>query len=207
MQASVLQSVLPIVTMTIATSENIQSAARRIADILRQPGAVALVPTETVYGLICRASDAAAVEKIRNLKHRDPSKFFGWFIRDYMTPEKYGLVYSDAAKKLAECYFPGALTLIVNTAQGGTQAVRVPEHPLIFELLKYFDEPLVQTSANASGMPDALSCSQALSQLDGEPDVYFEGEDLPAGAAGSTIVNTTVIPPQIIRQGKLAVKF
>ena len=193
--------------MITVTSEDISLSARRIADVLRQRGAVAMIPTETVYGLVCRAADIEAVEKIRKLKHRDPAKFFGWFIRDFNTPEKYGLSYSETAEKLASQYFPGALTLIVSTADGGTQAVRVPDHPLTAELLKYFDEPLVQTSANGSGMPDAADFDQALSQLDGEPDIACDGGAVIQGAVGSTIVNTAVVPPQIIRQGKLVVEW
>ena len=187
----------------IAKSEDISCAARQIAAVLRQPGAVALVPTETVYGLICRASDQDAIEKIKHLKHRDQAKFFGWFIRDCAFPEKYGLVFSDTAKRLAEKHFPGALTLIVSKTDGSTQAVRIADHPLIQNLQELMDEPLVQTSANASGMPDALSLEQALLQLDGEPDIACDGGGLPVGASGSTVVDAVKNPPIILRQGKV----
>lgn len=188
-------------------SDELVSAARQTADVLKQPGAVALVPTETVYGLICRASDAAAVEKIRSLKHRNAGKFFGWFIRDYDAPEKYGLVFSDIAVALASRYFPGAVTLIVSRTDGKTQAVRIPDHPFIRQLQEFLDEPLVQTSANASGMPDALSLEQALEQLDGEPDIAVDGGALPSDAVGSTVVDTVKETPMILRQGKVVVEL
>ena len=188
-----------------AKSKSIQDEARRIAEVLHDPGAVALIPTETVYALVCRASDADAVEKIRLLKHRDPSKFFGWFIKDWHNAEKYGLVVTPEAEKLFQRYFPGAVTLILKKEDGTTQGVRTPDHPLTSALLGFFDEPLIQTSANASGMPDALSLQQALSQLHGEPDVFFDGGELPPNAKGSTIVDVTRTPPVIIRQGHVAV--
>ena len=78
---------------------------------------------------------------------------------------------------------------------------------MIKALLEYFDEPLVQTSANASGMPDALSLEQALEQLDGEPNVACDGGILPSDASGSTVVNVAENPPKILRQGKVVVKL
>ena len=193
--------------LTIAKSNDIAASAALIAEVLRQPGAVALVPTETVYGLICRANDCAAVSEIVRLKHRAAGKFFGWFVRDCDVAKKFGLIFSDTAENLAEEYFPGAVTLILPTINGTTQAVRIPDHPLIKALLEYFDEPLVQTSANASGMPDALSLEQALVQLDGEPNVACDGGILPSDASGSTVVNVAENPPKILRQGKVVVKL
>ncbi len=188
-----------------AKNNSVQDEARRIAEILHNPGAVALIPTETVYALVCRAADTAAIEKIRQLKHRDPAKFFGWFIRDWRSAEKYGLVVTPEAEKLFRRYFPGAVTLILKKTDGTTQAVRTPDHPLIESLLTFFDEPLIQTSANASGMPDALSLEQALSQLHGEPDAASDGGALPPDAKGSTIVDVTKNPAVILRQGHVAV--
>lgn len=193
--------------ITISKSEDTVNAASKIAEILRNPGAVALVPTETVYGLVCRAADREAVEKIVQLKHRSAGKFFGWFVRDCQVAQKQGLIFTDTAKRLAAEYFPGAVTLVLPSADGGSQAIRIPDHKLISCLLEYFDEPLVQTSANASGMPDALCVEQALQQLDGEPDVACDGGSLPSDAAGSTVVNTTVEPPVILRQGKVVIKL
>ena len=193
--------------IAIAKSENIEQAALRIAEVLKRPGAVALVPTETVYGLVCRAADKEAVERIVRLKHRNAGKFFGWFVRDCRIAENCGLVFSETAKRLASEYFPGAVTLIVSAQNGSSQAVRIPDHPLIRELLKHFDEPLVQTSANGSGMPDAITPEQALQQLDGEVDIVCDGGELPPDAAGSTVVNTVAVPPVILRQGKTVVKL
>ena len=65
------------------TAEKIDCIAVAVADALRRPGAVVLVPTETVYGLIARADDQAAIDRIYELKHRNASKRLGWFIGDW----------------------------------------------------------------------------------------------------------------------------
>ena len=86
--------------ITISKSENTKTAAAKIAAVLKNPGTVALVPTETVYGLVCRASDRVAIDRIVHLKHRSAGKFLGWFVRDCTVAEQYGLRFSDTAKRL-----------------------------------------------------------------------------------------------------------
>ena len=179
---------------------------KEIASILREPGAVAVVPTETVYGLVGRVNDPLCREKIYELKHRDPAKHLGWFVPDLAAAEKYGLQLSDAARRLAERFMPGPLTLIVNRADGSTVGFRIPDHPLLLKLLRELEEPLLQTSANRSGFPNALSCAEASAMLCGEPDAVVDGGDILPGALASTIVDCTGETPRIIRQGALDVK-
>ncbi|MBR7105000.1 MAG: threonylcarbamoyl-AMP synthase [Lentisphaeria bacterium] len=186
--------------------EGDENLVRELADCLRNPGAVILVPTETVYGLAARISDPAAREKIIFLKHRDPAKHLGWFVPDLAAAEKYGLQLSDAARRLAERFMPGPLTLIVNRADGSTVGFRIPDHPLLLKLLRELGEPLLQTSANRSGFPNALSCAEASAMLCGEPDAVVDGGDILPGALASTIVDCTGETPRIIRQGALDVK-
>ena len=111
------------------------------------------------------------------------------------------------AEKLFERYFPGAVTLILNKTDGTTQAVRTPDHPLITRLLKHFDVPLIQTSANASGQPDARSCQEALAQLAGSVDYFVDGGMIPEESKASTVVDTTVYPVKILRQGSVVVEI
>ena len=170
---------------------------------LDRPGTVLLLPTETVYGLVCRADDAAAVERVGRLKQRQAGKRYGWFLRNWDELENCGLVSNPVADYLARRYFPGPLTLIVRTAAGATQGVRIPAHPLLEELLTQISGPLAQTSANASGHPDPKSLSEALAQLSGRPDVAVDGGILPDAAIGSTVVDTTINPAVVLRRGTL----
>jgi L-threonylcarbamoyladenylate synthase len=172
-------------------------------EALRQPGAVLLVPTETVYGLIARADDAPAVEKIYRLKRRDARKPLTLFADGWRNVP--GAVFSEEARRLAERYCPGAITLIVAGREGGTVGFRMPDHPFILSLLKRCGCALVSTSANLSGAPNVRSVAEALAQLEGEPDLAIDGGILPPDALASTIVDTTAEPPRILRQGALKV--
>lgn len=179
------------------SSEQITSAI----EALRRPGGVILVPTETVYGLVCRAADTAARCRIFELKQRPFSKVLGWFVSGVPMLKKHGVAVNPIAEKLISRYTPGALTLISETENGGTQGYRIPDHPLLLEIIKQLDEPLAQTSANASGKPDARSCHEALAQLSGEVDFFIDGGNLNEHSCASTVVDTTQEPAKILRQG------
>ena len=187
----------------IELSASAPGVVERLLEALRRPGAVLLLPTETVYGLICRADDAAAIERISCLKQRKEGKRYGWFLRDWSELKNCGLVSNGVADDLARRYFPGPLTLIIKTCAGATQGVRIPAHPLLAQLLARISAPLAQTSANASGQPDPKRLSEALAQLSGQPDVAVDGGILPGAPCGSTVVDTTTCPAVILRQGAL----
>ena len=79
----------------------------------------------------------------------------------------------------------------------------MPDTPFLAKLLSLTDEPLVQTSANASGMPDALSCDEALAQLSGSVDIAVDGGDICGNAMGSTVVDASGECMKILRQGPI----
>ncbi len=180
---------------------DIQKTAVYLKECLDRPGSVALVPTETVYGLIARADDQLAMERIVKLKHRQQGKHFGWFIGNWRKLECYGVILDGWPEKLAEEFCPGALTVIAPCVNNGTQGFRVPDTPLLTVLLNEFDGPLLQTSANASGMPDARCCDEALAQLDGEVDCAVDGGRIAEDAVASTVVDATGKKLKILRQG------
>ena len=177
------------------------------AEALRRPGAVLLLPTETVYGLVCRADDDAARRRIFALKARPDVKPLGWFVADWHAMEQLGALFSDAARAAAETYTPGALTMIVPLRQGGTVGFRVPGHPLLAALLRIVGAPLAQTSANRSGAPDARSCREALAGLAGEVDLAVDAGELPPDARASTVADFTGTTPKILRQGAVKLEF
>lgn len=185
------------------TAEKIDCIAAALADVLRQPGAVVLVPTETVYGLIARADDQVAIDRIYELKHRSASKRLGWFVGDWRKLTEYGVILSGLPEKLAGEYCPGALTVIAPCRDGSTLGFRVPDTPLLAKVLAAVEVPLVQTSANASGMPDVLSCEEALGQLNGEVDLAVDGGSISGSAMGSTVVDATGERIKILRQGPI----
>ncbi|MCQ2377972.1 MAG: threonylcarbamoyl-AMP synthase [Victivallaceae bacterium] len=172
--------------------------------VLRR-GGVVLVPTETVYGLIAGADVPDAAEKIYALKRRPADKRLGFFAGSFAALDETRFSLDDRARRLAGKFWPGALTLILRDVRLGTAAIRVPERPFLQKLLVRFGGLLYQTSANLSGMPDAPDAQSAAAMLAGEADLVVDGGALPPGAKGSTIVDLTVAPGRIVRQGAVTV--
>ena len=179
----------------------ISEAASAVAEALRASDAVAVVPTETVYGVVSRVTSGGS-ERIYALKHRAGSKRLGWFVGDWRGLEKYGVRLTPTVRKFAERFMPGAITIIAPT-EDGSIGFRVPDHPFLAALLAELGEPLFQTSANLSGAPDSLTLDDALAGLDGEVDAAVDGGALPPGSLASTVVDARTEPPRILRQGAL----
>ena len=117
--------------------------------------------------------------------------------------KKYGVTVDARCRELLRRYTPGALTVIVPTENGSTQGFRIPDHPLLQRIVELLDEPLAQTSANASGNPDAASCAEALAQLHGEVDFYVDGGAVPEERCASTVVDASGSELKILRQGSV----
>jgi L-threonylcarbamoyladenylate synthase len=113
-------------------------------------GKVALVPTETVVGLVAAAS---GLPRIREIKGRDANKPIALLCAS--AEEAFGLAANvpPLAENLAELYWPGPLTLVLDLPSGGTIGVRVPAGKAVRNLLETYGGPLYATSANLSGEP------------------------------------------------------
>ncbi len=145
------------------------------AEALRE-GKVALVPTDTVVGLVAAER---GLDRIHEIKGRDPNKPIALLCS---SPEEgFALAASvpPLAGRLAERYWPGPLTLVLDHPAGGTVGVRVPAGSAVRAVLDAYGEPLYATSANLSGEPPP----KALEEVD--PQVW-EAVDLAVeGASGS----------------------
>jgi L-threonylcarbamoyladenylate synthase len=174
-------------------------------EALTRPGAVLLVPTETVYGLVCRWDDKAAVQRIYELKGREKAKPLALFADSVDTLKKFNFCLNENAEKLAAKLCPGALTVVVPTPVGDTLGFRIPDHPFVLELLQKIGYPLASTSANRSGEPNALNVEDALAMLDGEPDVVIDGGAIPSDRQASTVVMALDDDKlEILRQGPIS---
>jgi L-threonylcarbamoyladenylate synthase len=113
-------------------------------------GSVALVPTETVVGLIAAES---GLPRIREIKGRDANKPIALLCSS--AEEAFGLAVNvpPLAVELAELYWPGPLTLVLDLPSSETIGVRVPAGKAVRELLEVYGGPLYATSANLSGEP------------------------------------------------------
>ena len=141
--------------MKVVSKNKIQTAQHAL-----EHGGVIVFPTETVYGLLCDATDAKAIKKVNKIKGRDIAKTPPLIVSDLSMAKRYGEV-PPLLEQIVRRYWPGPLTIVVPAKKGsglskgvirkGTVAMRVSSHPLAQSLLKKLNVPLVATSANRSG--------------------------------------------------------
>ena len=178
-------------------------------DVLRRGGLVAF-PTDTVYGVGAMAFDAAAVERVYVAKGRDTAKAVPILLADQAGLTDIAEEFGEEARRLVEAFWPGSLTIVVRKrdavpqaiSQRGTIGVRVPAHPVALELLRAAG-PLATTSANRSGAPDPMAAEDVAAGLDDRIDLILDGGRAPGGRP-STVVDCTVSPPALVREGPIS---
>lgn len=187
---------VPVQTITRAfDADAIEDAAQFIA-----AGQVVAVPTETVYGLAANAQDSAAVAAIYAAKGR-PS--FNPLIVHVANREMAGRCaqFNDVAERLATCFWPGALTLVLpTTPQSGlsplvtaglpTVALRVPAHRAMQALIAATNVPLAAPSANASGGISPTSAAHVLASLGDRIPLVLDDGDTQQG------LESTIVAPE-----------
>jgi len=163
------------------------SAAAFFCDVLRREDGVLLVPTETVYGLVCDAAHEAARAKIYEMKRRPASKLLTLFFASREAAETAFPDMPETAKRFASAFCPGPVTLIVPDGDAFT-GFRIPGHPVLLRLLEAYGRPLASTSANLSGLPPAHTADEALGSLAIPPDGVLDGGPIPPDSAASTVI-------------------
>ncbi len=184
--------------------EGIERAGR----ILRQGGLVAF-PTETVYGLGANALDENAAKKIYAAKGRPSDNPLIVHIADMEALPKIVREIPEAAKRLAQAFWPGPLTMIFQKADcvpygttGGldTVAVRMPKHPVALAMIRAGGGYIAAPSANTSGRPSPTLAAHVKEDMDGKIEMIIDGGSVGIGLE-STIVDLTGDDPVILRPG------
>ena len=180
------------------------------AELLRGGGLVGL-PTETVYGLAADALNAVAVEGIYEAKGRPETKPLNVLVDGMDMVETVCRDIPADAYTLAKAFWPGPLTMIlwgkgtlppIVCAGGTTQGVRCPDHPDTLAVIRALGRPLACPSANLSGQTSPKTAADVLAQLDHRIDAVLDGGVCSVGVE-STILDLTVTPYRILRQGGL----
>ncbi|WP_439155508.1 L-threonylcarbamoyladenylate synthase [Yoonia sp.] len=180
----------------------------RAAAVLRDGGLVSF-PTETVYGLGADARKDRAVAGIFAAKGRPSFNPLIVHLPDMAAAEKY-CVFNDDATRLADAFWPGALTLVLPlrpdagisrlvTAGLDTLAVRVPDHPVAQRLLRAFGGPVAAPSANPSGRISPTTAAHVSAGLGNKINALVDGGPCSVGLE-STIVSC-VGRPALLRAG------
>ena len=169
-----------------------------------------VVPTDTVYGLACDAFSHEGVTKLLTAKGRDRQAPPPVLIGNAAALEGLAQDIPQLARKLAETFWPGALTMILKAQPSltwdlgetkGTVALRMPDHKIALALLQE-SGPLAVSSANLTGEPAAITCQQAETALGAKVKVYLDGGASPKGEA-STIVDMTSLVDTVSESGEI----
>jgi len=187
----------------------LEQAARLIAR-----GEVLVCPTDTGYAFSANGLDPKAVARVFNLKGRSYSNPIHVAVSSIEEAGKYAHI-NEAARHLASRFLPGALTLVLPkketipamlVAGRDTIGIRVPDNRAILSLAEMTALPLTTTSANISGQPAPYTTEEVVEQMGEAIDniALILDQGLLATRELSTIVDLTVSPPQLIRQGRVS---
>ena len=170
-------------------------------------GLIVGMPTDTVYGVGVDPLNSNAVAALFELKGRPDEKAIPVLVATVAQALEI-VDLPPEVEDMALRYWPGPLTLVLRRRFGvpdwvgddelGTVAVRIPDHPVVLDLLSA-SGPLAVTSANRSGEPPALQEVEARALLGDGVAVYLEGRC--PGGASSTIVDMTADRPRLLREG------
>ena len=185
-----------------------ETVLKQAGEILKSGGLVAF-PTETVYGLGGDGLNARSSEKIYAAKGRPSDNPLIIHISDMESLDRIVSYVPEKARKLAEKYWPGPLTMIFQKSEevplettGGLDsvAVRMPSHETARMLIRYGGGYVAAPSANTSGRPSPTKASHVIEDLNGKVEMILDGGEVGIGLE-STIVDFKEEIPVILRPG------
>ena len=179
--------------------------------VLRAKGVI-IYPTETLYGLGANPLFPEAMERIYVIKGRAAAKPIPFLIKDEEMLASLVEAVPPVGRELIKRYWPGALTLIFRAKKGlapplrsknGTIALRISSSPVARRIVEALDVPLTSTSANIAGEADLLDGGKMAQLFGSQVDLIIDAGKVPG--IGSTVIDLTVAPPRIVRQGIIKV--
>ena len=198
----------PVVVDTQGDMEGID--LERAVAVLKNGGVVA-IPTDTLYGLAADVFNPAALDRVFAVKGRPDDLALPVLVSGWEQVKRVAENFPPQAQNLAERFWPGGLTLVVQkipglpdrlTAGGPTVAVRMPGHPVPIQLIDGLGGPITGTSANISGDADIPSLAELTAQIGGRVDYIVKSGPVPEGKA-STVIDITSGHPKLLREGAI----
>ena len=185
--------------------------AIRTAALLLRGGALAIIPTDTVYGLVADVRRADGVRAIYAAKGKgEASPLQLLFAPDLAQVRRYGELSANATA-LVEGLGPGGWTIVVEAvagwdspalAGGRTVGVRIPAAAVVHELVRLVGAPLAASSANRHGERSPTTCAAAVRGVGDACAIALDGAEAPAGL-DSTVIDCTAEAPRILREGAI----
>ncbi len=180
----------------------------RAADLLRR-GNVAVIPTDTLYGIACALSQTAAIERIYGIKNLDPKKSLSILVRDLAMAGPFLSGVSNASHRLMKRALPGPYTFICRASRDvpkimlrkrDTIGIRIPDNRIVLALLDELREPMLTTSVRTPDDEIVNDPNEISERLFGSIDLVIDGG--PLRAEPSTIIDLTEDEPVLVRAGK-----
>jgi len=190
--------------------------AIKVALAVLRKGGLVIYPTETCYGIGGDATNLKAVKKVLEFKGSREGKPISVAVSDKEMAKKY-VVINKTADNLYREFLPGPLTVVskskgktirVLEASKGTLGIRIPKYPLVIKIIKEFGRPITSTSANTSGKKTPYCLKDVLKYTSKKKleliDLFLDGDNL-SFHLPSTVVDTTLNEPAILRRGEIKI--
>jgi L-threonylcarbamoyladenylate synthase len=185
----------------------------KASDILLAGGLV-VYPTESFYGLAADSTNENAIRRLFLVKQRSPGRPLLILIPSVEALDPFVARVPPIARELMDEFWPGGLTLVFEAGQkvsplltAGTDkiGIRLSPHPIATALARTLGAPITGTSANISGKPACKDAGEVLGAFKEWVDLILDGGATP-GEIGSTVLDITVDPPKILREGMVQKK-
>ena len=182
----------------------------RLVDLINN-GNIAVVPTDTVYGIIGDATNIDVIHKVYEVKKRDYSKPLILMVSSIDMLEKYVLEVNNIEKKLIDRYWPGKLTILFKknnnvddliTSGSELVGIRYPDNKELNELMDKLNKPLISTSCNISSKEVITSIDMLEEDISKHVSYVYDGGIL--SDTSSTIVRVNDGKIEILRDGELS---
>ena len=181
-----------------------KNSINKAVSILKK-GGIIIYPTDTLYGFGADATNSKAIDKINLLKNRkDPLSIIVSSLNEI---EKYGEL-DSRAKAICEQILPGPFTILIKSKKSNLSplanesseytGIRIPNHSFSIKLAQKLGNPIITTSVNKKGQPSLNDISEMKNTF---PNVDVFKDKINHSSKGSTIINLTINPPKIIRNG------
>ncbi len=199
---------MPAELLKVSAEAPEPNAIRYAAELITR-GRVVGIPTDTFYGLAADPFNLAAVEEIYRVKGRPETRALPLLVNSIEQAVLLAKELPGAFLKLAQKFWPGALTVLVDashriplkvTAHTGRVALRWPNSLVACTLIELLDSPITGTSANLSGFPACSSAEQLVKQLGDRLPLVLDGGETGAVLA-STIVELHGDDWRVLREG------
>jgi len=196
--------------LTEVIKEENPVSSEKAASILNR-GGIIIYPTETLYGIGTDAMNQEAVRRVFAIKGREEDKPVPILIRDRYMFDEFAEI-PELGNLLIDRFLPGPLTLVLKkkkdfpgiiTAESEKVAMRISGHPFVKRLFESLSGPITSTSANLSGMGNVYDFKSVFETFNGKVELIVDSGTLQR-SKGSTIVDLTVTPPSILREGDIS---